>query len=66
MTPPARLADVMPHVVLCCTACQRSWEPKWEEIPTTTGCPWCGGWTFIGRLDEPDPVPSQRNRAPGP
>lgn len=46
-TPPAPA-----RVVVCCTPCQRAWKPDprgWPE-PVATGCPDCGGWTWIGEL----------------
>lgn len=44
------------QAVLCCTTCQHAWEPdpiELDEATTPTGCPWCGGWTWIGELAEP-------------
>ena len=40
-------------VVLVCTACQHTWEPDLLDpndrvALASTGCPLCGGWTWIG------------------
>jgi hypothetical protein len=46
-------------LLLVCTDCQHAWEPDLVD-PTdqaeamSTGCPLCGGWTWIGELTEPD------------
>jgi len=49
------------RVVLCCTACDRAWEPDpagWDYL-AGTGYPACGGWTWIGELAEP-PSPARK------
>jgi hypothetical protein len=44
-------------LLLVCTDCQYAWEPDLLD-PTdqgeamSTGCPLCGGWTWIGELTE--------------
>ena len=44
---PARVAVV----VLACTACQLVYEPNLAAFDTgNTGCPRCGGWTWIAYL----------------
>ena len=49
-------------VVLVCTACRHTWEPDLLD-PTdrseaaSTGCPLCGGWTWIGQITEPGHAP---------
>ncbi|MDQ3827686.1 MAG: hypothetical protein M3319_08540 [Actinomycetota bacterium] len=48
----------VPSVVLVCTACQHTWEPDLVDPTdrseaTSTGCPLCGGWTWIGQITEP-------------
>lgn len=51
--PPADPAAL--RMVLCCTACQRAWQPAattWDEL-SSSGCPDCGGWTWIGELAGP-------------
>lgn len=43
------------RMVLCCTACHRAWPAaatSWDEL-SSTGCPGCGGWTWIGELTAP-------------
>jgi rubredoxin len=38
-------------VQLACTACQLVYEPDFAAFDTgTTGCPRCGGWTWIAQL----------------
>jgi hypothetical protein len=38
-------------VRLACTACQLVWEPDLAAFGTgDTGCPRCGGWTWIAQL----------------
>jgi hypothetical protein len=38
-------------VRLACTACQLVWEPDLAAFGTgNTGCPRCGGWTWIAQL----------------
>jgi hypothetical protein len=48
-----------PSVVLVCTPCQHTWEPDLldpadRSEAASTGCPLCGGWTWIGQIAEPD------------
>jgi hypothetical protein len=52
---PMRAGLCFPRVVLACSACQATWEPDLVEITfgTNTGCPQCGGWTWIAELSEP-------------
>ena len=45
-------------VVLVCTACEHTWEPDLlnptdRSEATSTDCPLCGGWTWIGEITEP-------------
>lgn len=50
-------------LLLVCTDCQYAWEPELLDPSDraeaiSTGCPLCGGWTWIGELTEPgDGVP---------
>lgn len=38
-------------VELACTACQFVYEPDFAAFDTgNTGCPRCGGWTWIAQL----------------
>jgi hypothetical protein len=40
-----------PVVRLACTACQLVYEPDFAAFDTgNTGCPRCGGWTWIAQL----------------
>ena len=48
----------MASVVLVCTTCQHTWEPNLldqtdRSEAASTGCPLCGGWTWIGQITEP-------------
>lgn len=46
-------------VLLSCTACQHLWTPTpaaWSD-PISTGCPLCGGWTWLVTNDAPLPLP---------
>jgi predicted nucleic acid-binding Zn-ribbon protein len=46
-------------VLLSCTACQHLWTPTpdaWSD-PISTGCPRCGGWTWLVTNDAPLPLP---------
>ncbi|PZS37495.1 MAG: hypothetical protein DLM62_18945 [Pseudonocardiales bacterium] len=46
-----RLADLLPVIVLACTACQLVYTPDPAAFGTgNTGCPRCGGWTWIAEL----------------
>jgi hypothetical protein len=41
-------------VLLACTACQLVYEPDFAAFDTgNTGCPRCGGWTWIAHLGAP-------------
>jgi hypothetical protein len=41
----------VPVVTLACTACQLVYEPDLAAFGTgKTGCPRCGGWTWIAQL----------------
>ena len=41
-----------PVVKLACTACQYVYQPDLADFDTgNTGCPRCGGWTWIAQLD---------------
>jgi hypothetical protein len=43
--------DHIPVVRLACTACQLVYEPDPAAFGTgNTGCPRCGGWTWIAQL----------------
>jgi hypothetical protein len=44
----------IPVVKLACTACQLVYEPDPSAFGTgDTGCPRCGGWTWIASLSAP-------------
>lgn len=44
----------IPVVKLACTACQLVYEPDPAAFGTgDTGCPRCGGWTWIAQLRAP-------------
>jgi hypothetical protein len=48
---PTGLPDLVPVVKLACTACQLVYEPDLAGFGTgNTGCPRCGGWTWIAQL----------------
>jgi hypothetical protein len=37
-----------PEVTLGCNTCQHLWQPSFEDWESgRTGCPRCGGWTFL-------------------
>ncbi len=41
----------VPAVQLACTSCQHVYEPDFDDFDTgNTGCPRCGGWTWIAQL----------------
>jgi hypothetical protein len=41
-----------PVLVLVCTACELVYQPHPTAFTTgSTGCPRCGGWTWIAQLD---------------
>jgi hypothetical protein len=45
------LSREVPVVQLACTACQLVYEPDLASFSTgNTGCPRCGGWTWIAQL----------------
>ncbi|PZS34681.1 MAG: hypothetical protein DLM61_03170 [Pseudonocardiales bacterium] len=47
----ARLGELLPVVKLACTACQLVYTPDPANFETgNTGCPRCGGWTWIAEL----------------
>jgi hypothetical protein len=46
-----------PVVHLACTACQLVYEPDLTAFTTgNTGCPQCGGWTWIAHLGATPPA----------
>jgi rubredoxin len=50
------LSREVPVVRLACTACQLVYEPDLTSFSTgNTGCPRCGGWTWIAQLDTTPP-----------
>lgn len=50
-------------VVLACDTCQHTWEPDPDDFDTgQTGCPRCGGWTWLAELAEPATVADPRSR----
>ena len=42
----------VPVLRLACTACQLVYEPDLADFGNgNTGCPQCGGWTWIAQLN---------------
>jgi hypothetical protein len=42
----------VPVLRLACTACQLVYEPDLADFSNgNTGCPQCGGWTWIAQLN---------------
>ncbi|HEY3896025.1 MAG TPA: hypothetical protein VGL88_11725 [Pseudonocardiaceae bacterium] len=49
----ARLSLPVPVVTLACSACQLVYRPDLAVFSTgDTGCPRCGGWTWVASLVE--------------
>jgi hypothetical protein len=49
----APLPQPVPVVTLGCSACQHTYTPDLGAFGTgTTGCPRCGGWTWVASLVE--------------
>lgn len=50
-------------LVLGCTACKKVWTPDattWVQL-SGTGCPFCGGWTWVAQLvSRPSAMPAPR------
>lgn len=45
------LSEPLPMVKLACTTCQLVYRPDPADFGTgNTGCPRCGGWTWIAEL----------------
>jgi hypothetical protein len=45
------LPEPLPVVKLACTACQLVYTPDPADFGTgNTGCPRCGGWTWIAEM----------------
>ncbi len=45
------LPSVVPIVQLASTTCQHVYEPDYAAFASgSTGCPRCGGWTWIAQL----------------
>jgi len=66
-----RLTHVpVPKVTLACTACQHVYTPNLADFDTgLTGCPLCGGWTWIAELDDaesPSVTDPKQNTLTGP
>jgi len=58
-------------VKLACTTCQLVYRPDFADFSTwNTGCPRCGGWTWIAQLDSPEcasqTTHASRSQAPDP
>ena len=46
-----RLSATVPVVSLACTSCQLVYVPDLADFSAgNTGCPRCGGWTWIAQL----------------
>lgn len=59
-----RLPHVMPVVKLACTACQHVYEPDLANFRSgDTGCPRCGGWTWIAQLGTAEPAVTSNDQA---
>ena len=55
-----------PEVWLACTACQLVYQPDPSAFESgATGCPRCGGWTWIAQLGSPDRTTPRRVTPPG-
>ncbi len=63
-----------PVITLACTACQLVYQPQPADFESgNTGCPLCGGWTWIAELStagtsmSPDPavIPPRTPAGPG-
>ena len=55
------------EVWLACTACQLVYQPDRSAFESgATGCPRCGGWTWIAQLASPDGTTQRSVTAPGP
>jgi hypothetical protein len=51
----------MPVIWLACTSCQLVYQPDPSAFESgTTGCPQCGGWTWIAQLGSPDRTTPER------
>jgi hypothetical protein len=62
-----RLPGAAPVVKLACTTCQHVYERDLAHFQTgDTGCPRCGGWTWIAQLGSAEwsAVPSNDQAAP--
>ena len=47
-----RFSELLPVVRLACTACELVYQPDLADFGSgNTGCPRCGGWTWIAQLD---------------
>lgn len=52
---PNRCAAEIPAVVLTCTSCELVYQPDLSTFTSgNTGCPRCGGWTWIAHLATSD------------
>lgn len=52
--PPVQIPLI--DVVLVCTECDQTWSPDYWSAPgeaMSSGCPHCGGWTWMGQLAAP-------------
>lgn len=60
MTPPTGAA-ALAELLLVCSACGHLWSVtagEWDGLGAT-GCPRCGGWTWLAQLSY-DAIPAQR------
>jgi len=56
----------MPVIWLACTSCQLVYQPDQSAFESgATGCPRCGGWTWIAQLGSPDPTRLEKGHAAG-
>ena len=54
----------MPVIWLACTSCQLVYQPDPSAFESgATGCPRCGGWTWIAQLGSPDPTTPEKGHA---
>ena len=65
MSEPTTTTPVPPRYVIICHGCEHAWEPDLTEPAelAATGCPRCGGWTWLGEITEPDQAPTETGRA---
>ncbi len=62
MPEPMIAPGVQTRYLLICHSCEHAWEPDLtdpgELDGSETGCPRCGGWTWLGEITEPESAPA--------